>query len=324
MRDVPWTHSRSHGRSCSRSHSKSHPQSCSLGRQPGSPSRSQSRRRVTFQEPEVEADPEGVEENYPPEPSILDVETWIDWQAHQLSTPCWWEELRAILGVKDLQKLTCKIWASFSIPKVKSKAFPGQDYTAPPVPTCLNQNAFLPDELSYQDMWQQHFLLTVAYTRGLQYWVEKLNPLESPNFCPLAGSVIELREAVREHIVFTNSDLLWYLGRVNLRAMNQWPQPSSSSRIVLPLGNEPSELDNSFFKATTQTASLPVSCVELLRHITPPDGMEEENWYLLVITALIRHLSLGFTSNGLRESSTALPGGDTFWNPHMAAVLSGQ
>ena len=129
---------------------------------------------MTFWEPAVEPDPEGVEENYPLEPSILDIETWLDWQAHQLSTPCWWEELRAILGVKDPQKLTCKIWTSFSIPEVRSRTFPGQDYTVPPVPRCLNWNAFLLDKLLYQDMQQQPFLLTVTYATGLQYWVEKL------------------------------------------------------------------------------------------------------------------------------------------------------
>ena len=107
---------------------------------------------MTFQEPEVELDPKGGEKNCPMEPSILDIETWLDWQAHQLSTPCWWEELRAIPGVKDPWKLACKIWASFSIPEVNSRTFLGQDYTAFPTPRCLNQNAFLPDELSYQDV----------------------------------------------------------------------------------------------------------------------------------------------------------------------------
>ena len=65
---------------------------------------SQSGRRVTFWEPEVEPDPKGGEENYPLEPSILDIEMWLDWQAHQLSTTCWWEEL-----MKDSWKLACKI-----------------------------------------------------------------------------------------------------------------------------------------------------------------------------------------------------------------------
>ena len=104
---------------------------------------------------------------------------------------------------------------------------------------------------------------SVTYARGLQYWAEKLNLPESPEFCPLVGSVVELREMVREH-VFTNWDLLQDLGRVNLWATNQWPQPSSSSRVVLPLGDKPSELDTSFTEATTQTASLAATDVKLV------------------------------------------------------------
>ena len=93
-------------------------------------------------------------------------------------------ELKAIPGVKDPQKLTCKIWASFSIPEERSRAFLGQDFIAPPTPKCLNRNAFLPDNLSYQDMWQQPFLLTVTYARGLQYWAEKLNLPEGMTSTP--------------------------------------------------------------------------------------------------------------------------------------------
>ena len=183
----------------------------------------------------------------------------------------------------------------------------------------------LPDELSYQDVQQQPFLLTITYAWGLQYWAEKLNLPESPDFCPLVESVIELREMVKEHIMFTNWDLFWGLGRVNPGAMSQWLQPSLSSfaRIVLPLGNKPSELDTGFTEATTQTASPDMSNVEPTGHIIPPDGTEEKNQYVLVITTLIRQLNLGSVHGNLGESSSALPGRDTFWNPHMAAVLSG-
>ena len=128
---------------------------------------------------------------------------------------------------------------------------------------------------------------------------------------------------VREHVVFTNRDVLQGLGRVNLGATSQWPQPSLSSRVALPLGDEPSELDTGLIEATTQTASLAMSYVELLRHITPLDGMEEENQYLLVITTSRRQLNLESAGNDFGESSTAPPGGDNFWNPHMTAVFSG-
>ena len=57
---------------------------------------------MTFREPEVEPNSEGGVEDYSPEPSVSDVETWLEWQAHQLGTPAWWSELTAILGIKDL------------------------------------------------------------------------------------------------------------------------------------------------------------------------------------------------------------------------------
>ena len=193
MRDTPQTHSgscsRSHtwrrGRSQSRSHgracSQSHPRCGSQSRQPRSPGWPPSGRRVTFREPEVEPNPDGGAEDYLLEPPISDVETWLEWQASQLSTPTWWLELRAIPWVKDLWKIAHKIWASFSIPEVRMRATLGQGYTVPPAPRCLNRNAFLPDDLSYQNVWQQPILLTMAYARGLQYWAEKHNPLENPD-----------------------------------------------------------------------------------------------------------------------------------------------
>ena len=101
--------------------------------------------------------------NYPSEPSIKDVETWLDWWACQMNMLYWWMELIAIPGVKDPWKLAQKIHASFSISAVRSRVFLGQGYNVPPAPKCLTQNVFLPDELSYQDMQQQPFLLTVAY-----------------------------------------------------------------------------------------------------------------------------------------------------------------
>ena len=91
-------------------------------------------------------------EDYSPETPVSDVETWLEWQACQLDMPAWWSELTAIPGVEDLRKLAHKIQASFSIPEVRMRALLEQGYTAPPAPKCLDSNAFLPDELSYQDV----------------------------------------------------------------------------------------------------------------------------------------------------------------------------
>ena len=71
-----------------------------------------------------------------------------------------------------------------------------QQHSMPPAPKCLSRNAFISDELSYQDIHQQLTLLMIAYARGLQYWAEKLNPPRSPDLCPLVGNVVELREAM--------------------------------------------------------------------------------------------------------------------------------
>ena len=142
--------------------------------------------------------------------------------------------------------------------------------------------------------------------------MDKLNLPEGHDFCPLAGSVVELREVVKEHVVFTNWDLLQDLGRVDLRAMNQWPQTSSSSGVMLPLGDGPTKPDTGFTKATTQTISPAVTDAEPIRHTTPLVEMEGENWYLLVITASIGQLSLESAGSGLKGSSTAPCGGDTF------------
>ena len=232
VRETSWSCSQSCNRRCSRSHNRSHLQDCSLDRRLRSHRGSWLGKRVTFQETEVEPDPKGGGEDYPPEPSILDVESWLDWWAQQIGTPCWWRELRAIPGVEDPWKLTWKIQASFLIPKIRSKVFLGQDYTAPPAPKCLIQNVFLPNELSYQDVWQQPLLLTITYAQGLQYWVEKLNLPENPNFCHLARSIIELREMAEEHIVFTDWDIFCYL-----ESQTRSYKPVAPNQLIWPQQN---------------------------------------------------------------------------------------
>ena len=57
-------------------------------------------------------------QGYLPEPSINNYELWLDWQACQLDTSRWWEELTAIPEEGDLKKLTQKINASFDVPAV--------------------------------------------------------------------------------------------------------------------------------------------------------------------------------------------------------------
>ena len=195
----------------------------------------------------------------------------------------------------------------------KEQDLPGARLHCAPSPKCLNRNAFLPDGLWCQDVWQQPFLLTLIYARGLQYWAERLNPPDGSNFCPLAESVVELKEIVKEHVVSTYWDLFRDLGRFDPMATSQGSQTSSSSKVMPPLGDEPSEPD---------PGSLTATGTEPARHTTYLARTEVENWYLLVVTTSIGQLSLEPSSKGLEGSLTAQCGGDIFRNPWMEAVLS--
>ena len=81
---------------------------------------------------------------------------------------------------------------------------------------------------------------------------------------------------------------------------------------MLPLGDEPSKPNTSFTEATTQTVTPAVTNAEPVRCTTTPVGTEGENQYLLVVTASIGQLGLKSTRSGLKGSSTALHGRDTF------------
>ena len=58
-------------------------------------------------------------------------------------------------------------------------------------------------------------------------------------------------------------------------------------------------------------------------HIAPPKWAKEEKWYILVVTTLVRSFNLEMTSDVLRDMVNTSARGGAFWNPHMAADLSG-
>ena len=146
----------------------------------------------------------------------------------------WWGELEAILGILDPCKFTQKIHASFYIPEVWSRMSPGQEYSAPPAPRSLNRGAFLPGELQYQDVRQRPALLTIAYCWCLQYWAEKPNLPRGPDCCPLAESVRELSQAVREFINITKRDILEGLEMEEPAGSCRPPFPTIFSRVLEP------------------------------------------------------------------------------------------
>ena len=141
------------------------------------------------------------------EPSIelptKDLEQWLDHQVDQLGTPTWWGELQAVPSIMDLHQFTQKIRASFHVLEIWFQAYPDHRYSAPPAPKCLDRGAFLPERLEYQDVCQRPKLLTEAYCRCLQRWVEKVSPPVSQEFQPLAKSVRELCPAIGDFVTIT-------------------------------------------------------------------------------------------------------------------------
>ena len=64
-----------------------------------SPNEPLPRRRVTFHDPKDRKDPAREEAGCSTEPSIGDLETWLEFQAEQLDTAMWWKEMGAMLGI---------------------------------------------------------------------------------------------------------------------------------------------------------------------------------------------------------------------------------
>ena len=182
------SHSRGHLRNCSRdqtgAHSQSPPHADSWGVH--SPSLDGwPNRRVSFHESGDECSA-AEEENLPVEPSVSDLEAWLEYQSTQIGTPVWWKELEAVPGITDQQKFAQKIQASFYILEVWSRMSPEEGCSTPPAPQSLNKGAYLPDNLAYQDVRWQPTLLTVAYCQCLQSWAEKCNLPRNPDFHPWA------------------------------------------------------------------------------------------------------------------------------------------
>ena len=72
---------------------------------PWSPDGPLPRRRVSFHNPDDIRDPVKEEVSCLMEPSMDNLETWLEFQAGQLGTPTWWEELGAVPGIEDRHKI---------------------------------------------------------------------------------------------------------------------------------------------------------------------------------------------------------------------------
>ena len=184
--------------------------------------------------------------------------------------------------------------------RIRTLLEPG--YTAPPAPRSFDRNVFLPDNLSYQDVQQKPVFLTVAYARSLQYWADKQSPPRHWSLHPLAKSVIELWEVVKEYVTFNHQDIIRGLGT------DEEPQATIFS-WVLSSTSENSDVG----RTATNTAGTfaerdTIECAALSART------KMENPCLLFATASVTQLNLGPSVN------TTV--GNVFWNSQIVATFS--
>ena len=240
------------------------------------------------------------------------METWLEWQAKQLSTPTWWMELQAILGIRDPWKLAWKIRASFYIPEVRMRTLLEPGYTVPPTPRSLDRNAFLPDDLSYQDMQQNLALLTMAYARSLQYWVEKQSA-EKPEPPSFGRKCHQIMGGSERYVTLNYLDIIQDLGMTNKESPSHEPHATIFS-CVLSSPKEEQELR----RTTTYVASTATER-DTVKYTASPARTERENPCLLFVTASVAWLNLGPGGSTARRSTAEE---NVFQNLQMAATFS--
>ena len=84
-------------------------------------------------------------------------------------------------------------------------------YLALLAPYCISQDDFLllPDlRFPCQDLWEEQWEKTVAYTQALHYWAERANPPTLGQPCLLAGSILELQKVMELYILFSDDIIL--------------------------------------------------------------------------------------------------------------------
>ena len=89
-----------------------------------------------------------------PKPPVKEFHRWVMWKAEACEMPSWWQELMAVSGIEDREKLAQEVQASFWLPKRASELHEVENYLqAPPAPPCLLQRNFLPPPNSIFACW---------------------------------------------------------------------------------------------------------------------------------------------------------------------------
>ena len=121
-----------------------------------------------------------------PEPSFNNPKEWVRWHACWVETPAWWPELVKVPTQRDPISFAKWLQASFQFPKAKFFKTGGDDHTPLPAPYCMEWDAFLlqaKGNFASQDYRLRQPQKTQAFTKALQFWVEKAQPPQMNRLC---------------------------------------------------------------------------------------------------------------------------------------------
>ena len=170
----------------------------------------------------------------------------------------------------------------FYVLEVQCRMFLEERYSAPPAPCSLNRGAYLLNELAYQDVRQHPALLTIAYCQCLQHGGEKHNLPRNPDFCPLAESVRELRQAICEFVNITWEDVIKGLEMEEPKGGHQLSPTTIFSHMLDPPADR-QEVEES----SARTRNRAIECASLTLRL------EQEDCFVLVITSSMSQLTIG-------------------------------
>ena len=145
-----------------------------------------------------------------------------------------------------------------------------------------------------------------------KYWAEKQSPLRSQNLCPLAESVIELLEMVKEYITLNYLDIIQDLGVTDKESPSHELQATVFSCVL----SSPKE-EQQLKRSTTHIASFATKR-DTAKYTASPARTERENPCLLLVTASIAQLNLGPGGNTTRRSTAE---GNAFQSLLMVATF---
>ena len=146
----------------------------------------------------------------------------------------------------------------------------------------------------------------IAYARSLQYWVEKQSLPRSRNLHPLAESVIDLWEVIKEYVTFKHKDIIRGLGT------DKEPHTTIFSQVLS--SSEDQEVGRDATHAACTAAKR-----DMAKHTASPARTEMENPCLLFVMASVVWLNLG---PGVNTAGRSTAVGNAFQNLRMAATFS--